>query len=86
MAVVEGVVFPHATKRVHIAGHHVSKQLLELLQARGYALSTSRDRHLVSAAKEKLCYVALDSQQEAKVRGGPQSLAIAPRADSFKRH
>ena len=65
--VVDGYTFPHLVRRLNVAGRHVTGYLLELLRRRGYALNRSADFDTVRQAKERLCYVALDFQQEAKV-------------------
>nr|BAU61515.1 actin related protein2 [Parachlorella kessleri] len=65
--VVDGYTFPHLVRRLNVAGRHVTAYLLELLRRRGYALNRSADFDTVRQAKERLCYVALDFQQEAKL-------------------
>lgn len=67
VAVVEGYAFPHQTKRLNVAGRHVTTHLLELLQRRGYPLSSAADIDTVRAIKEQFCYVAFDPQQEVKL-------------------
>ncbi|GLC41556.1 Arp2/3 complex subunit, actin nucleation center [Pleodorina starrii] len=64
VAVVDGYAFPHQTKRLNVAGRHVTAHLLELLQRRGYALSRSADLDAVREVKERFAYVAFDYQAE----------------------
>ena len=67
---IDGFSFPHLTKRLNVAGRHVTKHLLELLVRRGYSLSAAADVDAVRRVKEVLCYVALDYEAETKVGGG----------------
>ena len=67
VAVIDGFSFPHLTKRLNIAGRHVTTHLVELLLRRGYAFNRSADFDTVRQMKEKLCYVACDYQKEAQV-------------------
>ena len=67
VAVIDGFSFPHLTKRLNIAGRHVTTHLVELLLRRGYAFNRSADFDTVRQMKEKLCYVACDYKKEAQV-------------------
>ena len=42
-SVIDGYSFPHASKRVNIAGHHITSYLIEPLLRRGYALNRTSD-------------------------------------------
>lgn len=70
MAVIDGFSYPHLTKRLNVAGRHVTTHLVELLLRRGYAFNRSADFDTVRQMKEKLCYVACDYQKEVQVRPG----------------
>jgi len=65
--VIDGFSFPHLTKRLNVAGRHVTTHLVELLLRRGYAFNRSADFDTVRQMKEKLCYVACDYQKEVQV-------------------
>lgn len=67
VAVIDGFSFPHLTKRLNVAGRHVTTHLVELLLRRGYAFNRSADFDTVRQMKEKLCYVACDYQKEVQV-------------------
>ncbi|KAG2494443.1 hypothetical protein HYH03_007495 [Edaphochlamys debaryana] len=67
VAVVDGYAFPHQTKRLNVAGRHVTAHLLELLQRRGYSLNRTADLDLVRDIKEAHCYVAFDYARELKL-------------------
>jgi Actin len=67
--VVGGYAFSHLSKRLNVAGRHVTSHLVNLLQRRGYALNRSSDFAAVGVLKEKLCYVAASYDREIKVFG-----------------
>lgn len=60
----DGYAFPHLTKRLNVAGRHVTSHLVELLQRRGYAFNRSADMDTVRQIKEALCYVSYDPQRD----------------------
>ncbi|KAL3154167.1 Arp2/3 complex subunit, actin nucleation center [Trebouxia sp. C0010 RCD-2024] len=67
VAVIDGFSYPHLTKRLNVAGRHVTTHLVELLLRRGYAFNRSADFDTVRQMKEKLCYVACDYQKEVQL-------------------
>ncbi|KAJ0972542.1 hypothetical protein J5N97_020501 [Dioscorea zingiberensis] len=62
--VVEGYSFPHLTKRMNVAGRHITSYLLDLLSRRGYAMNRTADFETVRDIKEKLCYISYDYKRE----------------------
>jgi hypothetical protein len=54
---VDGYSFPHLTKRLNIAGRHITSYLIDLLLRRGYAFNRTADFETAREIKEKLCYV-----------------------------
>ncbi|KAG7033376.1 Actin-related protein 2 [Cucurbita argyrosperma subsp. argyrosperma] len=56
--VVDGYSFPHLTKRMNVAGRHITSYLVDLLSRRGYAMNRSADFETVREIKEKLCYIS----------------------------
>lgn len=67
MAVYEGYLQEKLTRRLNVAGRHVTRQLITLLQQRGYALNSTVDFEVVREMKEKLCYIASNFEKEIKL-------------------
>ncbi|KAL4192021.1 hypothetical protein AMTRI_Chr06g191940 [Amborella trichopoda] len=62
--VVDGYSFPHLTKRMNVAGRHITSYLVDLLLRRGYAMNRTADFETVREIKEKLCYISYDYKRE----------------------
>merc|ERR1711971_1472467 len=54
-------------KRLNVAGRHVTRQLIALLQLRGYSLNRSADFDTARQIKERLCYVGYDLAVERRL-------------------
>lgn len=63
----EGICPPHLIKRLNIAGRHITRYLIKLLQVRGYAFNSSADFETVRQIKEELCYVGYDMDIEKRL-------------------
>jgi len=63
----EGICPPHLIRRLNVAGRHVTRYLIKLLQVRGYAFNRSADFETVRHIKEKLCYVGYDLDVERRL-------------------
>jgi len=63
----EGVVPQLLIKRLDVAGRHITRYLIKLLQVRGYSFNRSADFETVRQIKEKCCYVGYDLDVEKRL-------------------
>jgi len=64
--IYDGYSLPHSILRMDLAGRDVTDWMIKLLLEQHINMTTSAEREIVKNMKEKVCYVALDYDEEYK--------------------
>lgn len=67
VAVYDNMVIPHLTRRLNVAGRHITRYFTKLLLLRGYSFNRSADFQTVQEIKEKLAFVARNPDVERRL-------------------
>lgn len=66
VTVYDGYSIRNAIARMNIAGRNLTNYMQKYLAEDGYSFASTAEKEIAKTIKEKLCYVALDYEEEMK--------------------
>lgn len=67
--IYEGYPISHAMRNMPVGGWHLTQFLKQMINSRGYSLTTTRDWERIKHMKQTFCYCAIDFQKELSMYG-----------------
>ncbi|XP_050063449.1 actin-like isoform X2 [Aphis gossypii] len=67
--IYEGYPISHAMRNMPVGGWHLTQFLKQMINSRGYSLTTTRDWERIKHMKQTFCYCAIDFQKELSMFG-----------------
>lgn len=64
VVVYDGYSIKHAIARMNLAGRDLTEYMQKYLAEDGYSFQTTAEKEIAKTIKEKLCYVAMDFEEE----------------------
>merc|ERR1712216_725443 len=72
--IYEGFALPHATLRLNVGGHDLTKYLQQILNQKGHNFLTEAQKDIVKDIKEKLAYISLDFEKDTQTAASSSEL------------
>mmetsp|Transcript_21139 Transcript_21139/g.37444 ORF Transcript_21139/g.37444 Transcript_21139/m.37444 type:complete len:419 (-) Transcript_21139:155-1411(-) len=76
--IVEGVVIPHAIRRLNVAGRDLTQYMIQLAAEQGSLLVTAAEREIARDMKEKHCFVAATSKAAGQTSAKLEQVYLLP--------
>ncbi len=74
LTIYQGYILPGTSASLDLGGVDLDYSLMQMVNSRGWSFTKSRERENIRDVKEKLCYVALDFEQEMATAASSSAL------------